>query len=152
VSTSDAIGRGGEEPASRAEIADAAPPGSRAYPNQLPTNWWRRNRRYLLYMVREFTAVPIAVWMIWFLVEIASARGGAAGYKAPGGVAFVAFSAVCLLFALWHSFTFLRLSGLIVRIPLGQRTVPAPVIVGGSFALLVVASVVVGGLLMWGGR
>jgi fumarate reductase subunit C len=152
VSTSDAIGRGGEEPARKAEVSDAAPPGSRAYPNQLPTNWWRRNRRYLLYMVREFTAVPIAVWMIWFLFEIASVRGGAAGYRPPGGVAFVAFSAVCLVFALWHSFTFLRLSGLIVRIPLGQRTVPATVIVVGSFALLFVASVVVGGLLIWGGR
>lgn len=152
MSTSDAIGRGGEEPASRVGVSDAAPPGSRAYPNQLPTNWWRSNRRYLLYMVREFTAVPIAIWMIWFLVGIARARSGAAGYQAPGGVAFVAFSAVCLVFALWHSFTFLRLSGLIVRIPLRQRTVPAPVIVGFSFALLFVASVVVGGLLIWGGR
>jgi fumarate reductase subunit C len=152
VSTSDAIGRGGEEPASRAAISDAAPPGSRAYPNQLPASWWRRNRRYFLYLIREFTAVPIAIWMLWFLVEIARARGGAAGYQAPGGPAFVALSAVCLVFALWHSFTFLRLSGLIVRIPLGQRTVPAPVIVAGSFALLFVASVVVGGLLIWGGR
>jgi succinate dehydrogenase subunit C len=151
VSTSDAIGRGGED-ASRGGVSDAAPPGSRAYPNQLPTDWWRRNRRYFLYLIREFTAVPIAIWMIWFLVEIASARGGAAGYQPPGGVAFVAFSAACLVFALWHSFTFLRLSGLIVRIPLGQRTVPAPVIVVGSFALLLVASVVVGGLLVWGGR
>jgi fumarate reductase subunit C len=151
VSTSDAIGRGGED-ASRGKVSDAATPGSRAYPNQLPTDWWRRNRRYFLYLIREFTAVPIAIWMIWFLVEIAGARGGAAGYQPPGGVAFVAFSAVCLVFALWHSFTFLRLSGLIVRIPLGQRTVPAAVIVAGSFALLLVASGVVGGLLIWAGR
>jgi fumarate reductase subunit C len=125
---------------------------SRAHPNRLPADWWRRNRRYLLYVVREFTAVPIAIWMVWFLVEIARARGGAAGYRPHQGPAFVIFSAVCLAFALWHSFTFLRLSGLIVRIPLGQRTVPAGVIVGGSFALLALATVVVGGLLILGGR
>jgi fumarate reductase subunit C len=125
---------------------------SGAYPNRLPTDWWRRNRRYLMYMVREFTAVPIAIWMVWFLIEIARARGGAAAYRPHQSPAFVVFSVVCLGFALWHSFTFLRLSGLIVRIPLGQRTVPAAVIVGGSFALLVLATAVVGGLLILGGR
>jgi fumarate reductase subunit C len=105
-----------------------------------------------MYMVRELTAVPIAIWMVWFLIEIARARGGAAGYRPSRSPAFVVFSLVCLAFAVWHSFTFLRLSGLIVRIPLGQRTVPASVIVGGSFALLVVATVLVGGLLILGGR
>jgi fumarate reductase subunit C len=104
-----------------------------------------------MYIVREFTAVPIAIWMVWFLIETARMRGGAAGYRPHQSLAFVIFSAVCLVFALWHSFTFLRLSGLIVRIPLGQRTVPAAVIVGGSFALLVLATVVVGGLLILGG-
>jgi fumarate reductase subunit C len=126
--------------------------GSRAFPNRLPTDWWRRNRRYLMYLVREFTAVPIAIWMVWFLIEIARVRGGPAGYRPHQSLAFVVFSVVCLVFALWHSFTFLRLSGLIVRIPLGQRTVPAGVIVGGSFALLVLATAVVGGLLILGGR
>jgi fumarate reductase subunit C len=103
-------------------------------------------------MIREFTSVPIAIWMVWFLVEIARARGGPAGYHPGQSPAFVIFSAVCLVFAVWHSFTFLRLSGLIVRIPLGQRTVPAGAIVGGSFALLILATVVVGGLLIVGGR
>jgi fumarate reductase subunit C len=125
---------------------------SRAFPNRLPTDWWRRNRRYLMYLVREFTAVPIAIWMVWFLIEIARVRGGPAGYRPHQSPAFVVFSVVCLAFALWHSFTFLRLSGLIVRIPLGERTVPAGVIVGGSFTLLFLATAVIGGLLILGGR
>jgi fumarate reductase subunit C len=105
-----------------------------------------------MYMLREFTAVPIAVWMLWFLVQIASTRGGPGAYRPPQGAGFVVFSLVCLAFALWHSFTFLRLSGLIVRIPIGQRTVPAGVIVGASFGLLALATVVVGGLLILGGQ
>ena len=124
----------------------------RTYPNRLPTDWWRRNRHYLLYMVRELSAVPIAIWMLWFLVEIARARGGAGAYHPHLSLAFAVFSLVCLVFAVWHSVTFLRLSGLIVRIPLGQRTLPASVIVVGSFGLFAVATVVVGGLLILGGR
>jgi fumarate reductase subunit C len=139
------------------EAGEAAAPhgvaaGSRSYPNRLPTDWWRRKPSYFLYMLREFTAVPIAIWMVWFLVEIASAKGGPAAYQPQKSPAFVVFSFVCLVFALWHSFTFLRLSGLIVRIPMGQRTVPAPVIVGASFGLLALATVVVGGLLILGGQ
>lgn len=134
------------------EAVPARVAGPRGYPNRLPTDWWRRNRRYLLYMVRELTAVPIAIWLVWFLVEIARARGGASGYQANAGPGFAVFSLICLVFALWHSYTFLRLSGLIVRIPLGERTVPAPVIVGGSFALMGLATVVVGGLIILGGR
>src|SRR5205807_2057368 len=76
--------------------------GSRAFPNRLPTDWWRRNRRYLMYIVREFTAVPIAIWMVWFLIEIARVRGGPAGYRPHQSPAFVVFSVVCFAFALWH--------------------------------------------------
>jgi fumarate reductase subunit C len=124
----------------------------RTHPNRLPTDWWRRNRHYLLYMVRELSAVPIAIWMLWFLVEIARARGGAGAYHPHLSLAFVVFSLVCLVFALWHSVTFLRFSGLVMRIPLGQRTLPASAIVVGSYGLFLLATLVVGGLLILGGR
>jgi fumarate reductase subunit C len=90
--------------------------------------------------------------MLWFLVEIGRAHGGPGAYHPHLSLAFVIFSLVCLAFALWHSVTFLRLSGLIVRIPLGQRTLPASAIVVGSFGLFLLATVVVGGLLILGGR
>ena len=140
-------------PAAREEDRRTRPAsGARTYSPPFSAGWWTGNRRLVLYMLREFTAIPVAIWMLWFLVEIARARGGAASYRPNGGPVFVAFSVVCLALALWHSVTFLRLSGLIVRLPLGQRTVPASVIVGGSFALMLVATVVVGALLILGGR
>lgn len=127
--------------------ATAAP----TYRAPFTAGWWTSNRRYVLYMLREFTAVPVAIWMVWFLVEIARTHGGAA-YQPNSGPVFVAFSVVCLVLALWHSVTFLRLSGLIVRLPLGSGTVPARAIVTGSFVLMFLASVVIGGLLILGGR
>lgn len=148
----------GADVAARPPAAAEASPGSGqpgAAPGYQPpfsAGWWTRNPRYVLYMLRELTAVPVAAWMVWFLVEIARARGGAAGYRPNGGPVFVVFSLVCLVFALWHSVTFLRLSGLIVRIPMGERTVPARGIVAGSFALMLVATVVIGGVLIAAGR
>lgn len=135
--------------------AVAAPDGSRptatrTYPNPLPANWWRRNRRYLLYVVRELSSVMVAAWMALFLVEIARLRDGAR-YEPIGGPAFVAFSLFCLALALFHSFTFLRLAGLIMRIPLGERKVPEAAVAGGAFGLLAAASVVIGLLVVWGG-
>ncbi len=129
-----------------------AAPSPRSYRPPVRGDWWLSNRNYFLYVVREFTAIPTAAWMLWFLVEVARVRGGAGGYRPHASPAFLIFSVVCLGFALWHSFTFLSLSGLIMRIPMGQRTVPAGAIAGASFVLLIAASIVIGALLVWGWR
>ena len=122
-----------------------------AYPVKQPFTWWTRRRGYLLYMLREFTAVGIAAWMLLFLVQLARMRQGAAGYQPLGGPLFVAISIVCLALALWHSYTFLSLAGLFMRIPLGDRTVPARLIARAMFGALAVVTVAIAGLLIWGG-
>lgn len=122
-----------------------------AYPVKQPFTWWTRRRGYLLYMLREFTAVGIAAWMLLFLVELARMRQGAAGYQPLGGPLFVAISVVCLALALWHSYTFLSLAGLFMRIPLGDRTVSPRLIARAMFGALAVVTVAIAGLLIWGG-
>ncbi len=122
-----------------------------AYPFKQPFTWWARRRGYLLYMLREFTAVAIAAWMVLFLVEIARARQGGAGYQPLGGPLFIAISVLCLGLALWHSYTFLSLAGLIMRIPLGDRAVSPRVIVSVMYGALVVLTAGIAALLIWGG-
>ena len=122
-----------------------------AYPFKQPLTWWTRRRGYLLYMLREFTAVGIAAWMVLFLVEIARAHGGGAGYQPLGGPLFIAISVLCLGLALWHSYTFLSLAGMIMRIPLGDRTVSPRLIAQGMFALLAAVTALIAALLIWGG-
>jgi fumarate reductase subunit C len=131
----------------------SAPPGRpvRAHPYRQPATWWLRRRGYVLYMVRELTAVPIAIWMVLFLVEVSRLRQGAGGYTPLGGPLFVAAGVVCLAAALWHSFTFLNLAGLIMRIPAGDRNVPPRVIVGAAFTGFALLTALVAGLLIWGG-
>jgi len=103
------------------------------------------------YVLREFSALPIAAWMLWFLIEISRLHGGSSGYRAHLSWPFVVFSVVCLLFALWHTWTFLGFSGLIMRIPLGEGFVPARVVRGGAYALFLLVSLLIGSLVVWGG-
>ena len=124
----------------------------RTYRRPYSGAWWLRRGRTVAYMAREFSAVPIAAWWLWFLVEIARTKSGAAGYHPHMSTAFVVFSAVCLAFALWHSYTFLSLSGLILRIPIGFGWLPGRLIVIGAFGGFFVASVVIATLLVYFGR
>jgi fumarate reductase subunit C len=118
----------------------------------MPANWWTRKRHYLMYMVREFTALPLALWLLWFLVEIKRAGNGAATYAPHSSPAFVVFSVIVLLFALYHSITFLSLAGVIIHVKLMNRPVPSRLIVLSQFGLWALASVVVGFVLIWFGR
>ena len=128
------------------------PATTRAYTPKPGGTWWLRNRRYVFYMIREFTSIPIAAWAVLFMVQVARLQDGKAGYQPFGGPIWIAFSLFCLVCALWHSFTFLSLAGRIIRVPRGERYVPPRVIVGGMFGLLVVATIVIAGLLVMGGR
>ena len=53
----------GDTEEAAADDVSAGP--SRSYPNRLPADWWRRKGSYFMYMLREFTAVPVAIWMVW---------------------------------------------------------------------------------------
>jgi len=129
--------------------AQAAP---REYRWRMPANWWTRQRHYFLYILREFTALPMALWLIWLLYEIRRAGSGAAHYYPPRSAAFVAFSVVVLLFSLYHSYTFLKLAGVIIRIKVLDRPVPSRLIVFAMFGAWAAASAVVAFVLIWFAR
>jgi fumarate reductase subunit C len=129
--------------------AHAAP---REYRWRMPANWWARNRHYLGYMLREFSAAPMALWMLWLLVEIRRAADGPAHYAPHASAAFVAFSVIVLLFSLYHSVTFLSLAGTILHFKIFGRPVPSRLIVVAMFGQWLVASVVIAFVLVWFAR
>jgi succinate dehydrogenase subunit C len=134
-----------------AEADSTAHIATRVYKTPMGTGWWTRKRHYFLYMVREFTALPMAAWLLWFLIEIQ--RSGSVKTFRPGtSTAFVIFSVICLLFALYHSVTFLSLAGVIIHIKALDRPVPPRAIVLTMFGLWLVASVVIGAVLIGFGR
>lgn len=111
-----------------------------------------RKRRYFLYMVREFTALPLAIWLLWLLVEIKRAGDGPAGYVPHSSTGFVIFSVICLAFALYHSITFLSLAGVIIHLKVLDRPVSSRLIIASQFGLWLVASIVIGAVLIGFGR
>ena len=129
-----------------------AHPAPREFPWQQPAGWWTRQRHYFLYMLREFTAIPMALWLLWLLVEIQRASNGPAHYYPHSSPAFVVFSVIVLGFALYHSYTFLKLAGVIIRLKIFDRPIPSNVIVLAMFGTWAVASVVVGFVLIWFSR
>jgi len=114
----------------------------------MPSGWWLRKRHYFLYVVREFTALPMALWLLWLLFDIKSAGAGPSGFQPPRSTAFVVFSVVCLAFATYHSYTFLKLAGVIIHVKVLDRPVPPRAIVFTMFGLWALASVVIGAVLI----
>lgn len=114
----------------------------------MPSGWWLRKRHYLLYVLREFTALPMALWLLWLLLDVKNAGAGSAGFQPPRSTAFVVFSAVCLVFAIYHSYTFLKLAGVIIHLRVLDRTVPPRLIILTMFGLWAVASIVIGAVLI----
>jgi fumarate reductase subunit C len=136
--------------ASEAQAPVRAP--TRTYPWAMPGGWWTRKGHYFWYTVREFTALPLALWLLWFLVEIKRAGGGAAAYAPHESTPFVVFSVICLGFALYHSITFLSLAGVIIHLKVMDHPVQSRLIVASQFGLWLVASIVIGAVLIGFGR
>jgi fumarate reductase subunit C len=130
----------------------SAPAATRTYRPSMGAGWWMRKSHYFWYMVRELTALPLALWLLWFLVEIQRAGRGASGYYSHHSTGFVIFSVICLLFALYHSITFLRLAGVILHFKVQGKPVPSRLVVASQFGIWLVASIVVGTVLIGFGR
>jgi fumarate reductase subunit C len=125
---------------------------TRTYKPAMAAGWWMRKRHYFWYMVREFTALPLALWLLWFLVEIKRAGDGPARYAPHSSTAFVIFSVICLLFALYHSVTFLSLAGVILHFKVLDKPVPSRFVVYSQFVTWLVASIVIGAVLIGFGQ
>ena len=122
--------------------AEATRPAPHVYRRAVPATWWTRKGHYFWYVVREFTSLPLAIWLLWLLLDL---------YEKSIVLhqAFIVFSIVCLPFALYHSFTFLSLAGSIIHLKLFDRPVSARLVVLSQFGLWVGATAVIGFLLIW---
>ena len=126
--------------------------GTREFGWSMPRGWWTRRPHYFWYIVREFTSLPLALWLLWLLVEIRRAQDGPTGYHPHSSLGFVIFSVIVLLFALYHSVTFLSLAGAILHFNVADRPIPSQLIVLSQFAAWAAASVVVGFVLIYFAR
>ena len=113
----------------------------------VPMLWWLRSRAYVLFMVREFTSVLIAAYLVVFLIFLQRIAAGPSSYERYlhwlAHPAVLAFHLVALAAALYHSVTWLELTPMTVVIRIRGRRIPAPLIVATNVAAWVATSVLI---------
>lgn len=118
----------------------------------VPVLWWLRSRAYLLFVVREFTSVLIAAYLVVFLIFLQRLAAGPSSYESYlrwlAQPAVVAFHLLALAAALYHSVTWLELTPLTVVIRIRDRRVPARTIVATNGAAWIAVSIVIVWLVM----
>jgi fumarate reductase subunit C len=143
--------------------ADRQPTGSRpsavgrpqptpVYRRPLPASWWLTNRNYFFYVVRELTALFIALFLLLYLYGILQLERGPEAYAAfvrlvrsPG---MLLFNVVALVLAVYHTVTWFTLAPRLQKLlPAGREAPPGAVLGGSLLAWLVLSAVIGWGLL-----
>jgi fumarate reductase subunit C len=130
----------------------ATPRHEPAYHQRLPASWWLKNPRYFMYMVREFTAVFAALWVVVFLTQIPLMAGGPEAHsrwlatvRSPG---WILFSLVSLAFVLYHAWTWFNVMGTTIYVRLGKKATPASTLIASIILVWVVVSVMIAYILV----
>ena len=89
--------------------------------------WWLQNWKYFLFMMRELSAVFIALFLLMYLVGIYRLCQGESSYQAhleTLQTPFVkALLVVIALFSIYHTVTWLHLMPTIMVVRVGQKVV-----------------------------
>ena len=124
----------------------------KAYVRPVPITWWLHNRRYFLFMVRESTCVFVALFVLVYLYQLFLVSRGANVHdtflESLRSVPFVVGYAIVLVFALYHSITWLGVAARIQIVRVGRLTVRPSLVALGIYLSWVVASAVVAWLFL----
>ena len=118
--------------------------GRRAYQPSMAATWWLKKASYFLFMMREFSSIFIAAFVLLFMCELYLLSEGAQTYeqfreslRKPGYVTFFVFA---FLFSIYHTITWFGAASKIQVVRLGSWTVPPAMVTGGAVAAWVVVS------------
>ena len=120
---------------------------ARPLPRASSNLWWNRRWPYRLFLLRELSAVFVAIYAVLLLLLVREVRAGEGAFEDWLGVlrhpALWIVHLAALGFAQLHTTTWFRAvpKGLPLRI--GGRRVPPEALVAGSYALWALASAVV---------
>ena len=116
--------------------------------------WWLERRAYFNFVVRELTCLFVGAFAILTLLQIRAVGEGPEAYAAfaamLGSPAFIAFSVLAFLAALYHTVTWFPAVQTTIVLRVGERRVPGRVITGAHLAGWLVVSVVVAYIVLRG--
>jgi fumarate reductase subunit C len=116
------------------------------------TYWWLERPTYVAFILREISSVFVA-WSVVFVLLLVRAVGqGDDAYRQflawAATPAIASLNVVSLLFVLFHAMTWFNLAPSAMVVHLGGRKLPGVLIAGANYGGLVVASALIGWLLL----
>ncbi len=118
-------------------MSHARPQRPGLYYPKMRLTWWLGRPGYIRFMIREATSVFIAIFLVEFLMLVNAVALGPEAYAAIVGKlaspGWIVFNAVALLFALYHTVTWFKLTGVVQVVRVGDRQVPPALVVAGTF-------------------
>ena len=118
-------------------MTDARPERPGLYYPKMRLTWWLGRPGYIRFMIREVTSVFIAIFLVVLLVQVHQVAQGPEAYAAMlgklGSPGWIVFNVVALLFALYHTVTWFKLTGVVQVVRVGDRQVPPALVVASTF-------------------
>ena len=116
-------------------------------PRQKSNMWWNRSTPYRIFVLRELSAVFIAIYMVLLLLLVQAVRDGGASFfdylDLLQNPAMIVVHVILLLFAVLHTMTWFRAVPKAMVVKRGGERVPGEQLVMGVYALWLAASLVV---------
>jgi len=109
--------------------------------------WWNRALPYRLFLLRELSAVFVAIYMVLLLLLVRQVREGERAFADYLDVLqnplLIAFHVVALLFVLLHTVTWFQAMPKGLPLKIGDRRIPPLQLIAGNYVVWAVASAVV---------
>jgi fumarate reductase subunit C len=116
----------------------------RMYRRDMRTLWWVRKSSYFLFVMRELSSIFVAWWVLFLLILISAVGRGEPAYEDfqdfASNPAVVVVNVVAFAFVLLHAVTWFSLTPKAMDVRLGDRPVPAVMVVAAQYAGLAVVS------------
>ena len=120
---------------------------ARPLPRRSSAMWWNRSMPYRIFLLRELSAVSIAIYMVLLLILVQQVRDGEGSFDDYLNVlqkpVVVISHIVALLFALLHTVTWFQAVPKALPLKIGERRVPPMQLIAGNYVIWAVVSVVV---------
>lgn len=114
-------------------------------------NWFLARPAYILFMIREITAVFVGAYLILLLVVLSKLGNGEVAFaellhtlRSPF---WMALHAVALIAAIWHSITWFNLTPKVMPFFVGENRVADPLV---AIAMGYAPWIIVSAVILWG--
>ena len=109
--------------------------------------WWLKKRSYFMFMMREFSSVFVAAFVLLFMYELFLTSKGPETFnlfqESLRRPAFLLFYAIALVFAVYHTITWFHLTPKALVVWRGEERVSPLLIAGSNYVVWLIVSIVI---------